>query len=365
MVHPDEVKSISRAESPSSPEISATGNPKPRLIRQTPVSSRRQFLASATAIASAAACGWMSRSEQIQRPALIAVTLDLEMSAEYPVRGYTEWNYRKGDLDDATKQYAVQAGELVKKYDGVLHYFCVGSVLEQPNVDWLKGLAQAGHPIGNHTYDHVFLKAATVEEVQFRFKRAPWLANGRKVAEMIRGNIEQTTLAMSQRLGIKPNGFRTPGGFSNGLTDRDDLQRMLLELGFTWSSSQYPTHQSGKPKVAPSPEVFDDILRAQKEAQPFAYPSGLIEIPMSPISDVTAFRSNYWKLKDFLKAVEKNIAWAIETGNCFDFLAHPSCLVVEDPRLETIQFICELVRAAGPKAQLVGLDQFAQRVSPK
>lgn len=329
------------------------------------IQNRRQFLAAATAISSAAACGWISQAQEVKPPALIAITLDLEMSAEYPVRGYTEWNYRKGDLDDATKNYSVQAGELVKKSGGVIHYFCVGQVLEQPNVDWLKGLAAAGHPIGNHTYDHVFVKAKSLEEVQFRFKRAPWLAQGRQVPDIIRENVQVTTQAMEQRLELKPNGFRTPGGFSTGLTDRPDVQQMLLDQGFTWISSVYPAHQAGKPKVQPGPDVYADILRAQKEAQPFAYPSGLIEVPMSPISDVGAFRTNYWKLSDFLKAIEQNVTWAIETGSCFDFLAHPSCLVIEDPKFESIQLICDLVRKAGDKARLVGLDQFAQRVQKK
>src|SRR3954466_5724739 len=124
--------------------------------------SRRQFLAGSLAVAAAATCGWMSRAEGNERQALIGISLDLEMSAEYPVRGNTEWNYRKGDLDDATKQYSLRAGDLVKKRGGVLHYFWLGQVFEQADVGWLKELAAAGHPMGNHTYDHVFLKAATL-----------------------------------------------------------------------------------------------------------------------------------------------------------------------------------------------------------
>lgn len=335
------------------------------MLSSTPTSqlSRRRFLAGSAALATAATCGWMSRAAETPPPALISITLDLEMSAEYPRRGMTEWNYRKGDLDDATKQYSLQAGELVKKYGGVLHYFCVGHTLEQTSIDWLKQLALAGHPIGNHTYDHVFVKATKLEDIQFRFKRAPWLTGGKNVEEVIRQNIEITTKAMQSAAGITPNGFRTPGGFNNGLKDRPDLQQMLLDLGFKWCSSVYPAHNAGKPKETPGEDVFRDIVRAQKEAQPFAYPSGLIEIPMSPISDVNAFRTNYWKREYFLRAIREGVTWAIENGGTYDFLAHPSCLVVEDPRLESIELICQLVKAAGPRAKLVGLDQIAQRVA--
>ena len=46
----------------------------------------------------------------------------------------------------------------------------------------------------------------------------------------------------------------------------------------------------------------------------------------------------------------------------FDFLAHPSCLVVEDPTFETVKLICSLVKDAGDKAAIVGLDEIAKGV---
>src|SRR5499426_3126286 len=140
--------------------------------------TRRAFLSSTAAVLGTTALG-RERDQADRKKALIAITLDLEMSAEYPRRGITEWNYQKGNLDDATKKYAVEAGRIVKERGGVLHYFCVGQVLEHPSVDWLKELSAAGHPIGNHTYDHVFVKAKTPDELQYRFRRAPWLIRGK------------------------------------------------------------------------------------------------------------------------------------------------------------------------------------------
>ena len=81
------------------------------------------------------------------------------MSAEYPTRGMTEWNYRKGDLDADTKKYATAAAKVAKDRGGKIHFFAVGQTLEQEDVGWLKDLAAAGHPVGNHTYDHVYLLA--------------------------------------------------------------------------------------------------------------------------------------------------------------------------------------------------------------
>jgi peptidoglycan/xylan/chitin deacetylase (PgdA/CDA1 family) len=294
--------------------------------------------------------------------ALIAITFDLEMSRNFPTWETTHWDYEKGNLDADTKAYAVEAARRVKDKGGVIHFFCVGRVLEQENVDWLKGLVADGHKVGNHSYDHVYVLATKPDEIQFRFTRAPWLMRGRPPAETIADNIRMTNEALKTRIGIDAAGFRTPGGFAAGLAGREDVQKMLLDLGFNWVSSKYPAHANSKPGERPTAAVFDDILRAQVEAQPFIYPSGLIEIPMNPISDIGAFRGGRWPLEDFLKAVRLGVEWAIEHKAVFDFLAHPSCLVATDPRFQAVELICDLVRTAGNRAQIVDLEQIAKSV---
>ena len=111
----------------------------------------------------------------------------------------------------------------------------------------------------------------------------------------------------------------------------------------------------------PGEDVFADIVRAQQEAQPFDYPTGLVEIPMSPISDVTAFRSHFWDLDAFLHAVRLAVEWAIETESVFDFLCHPSCMVVEDPEFETMQLICDIVEQSEGRAEFADLDAVYNR----
>ena len=291
--------------------------------------------------------------------AQIAISLDLEMSRNFPRREDLHWDYEKGNLDDAAKKYAVEAGKRVKARGGCIHYFCVGRVLEQPDVAWLSSLAQMGHPIGNHTYDHIYVLARTNEELQFRFQRAPWLIQGRSVADVIQENIRMTTLALKQRTAIENRGFRTPGGFNTGLNGREDLQQMLLDLGFKWVSSLYPAHANTEAKQSPTEAIYDSIVQALTLAQPFVYPTGLIEIPMSPISDIGAFRTGQWKLEWFLEAVRRAVVWTIDHKAVFDFLAHPSCLGVVDPEFKTLELICDLVKAAGDRAEIVDLDQIA------
>jgi peptidoglycan/xylan/chitin deacetylase (PgdA/CDA1 family) len=330
--------------------------------------SRRNFLAT---IAGATA-GLMTRGLRAAEPAAqfdkakIAITLDLEMARNFPRWEDTHWDYEKGNLNQAAKDYTVQACRRVKDRGGVIHSFVVGQALEQENVDWLKEIAADGHPIGNHTYDHVYLLAGSENEIQYRFARSPWLVRGRSVAEVLRDNIVLTNLAIKERIGVEANGFRTPGGFATGLEGREDLQTMLLDAGFDWISAKYPSHagvvdlhNSGK---APSAEAYANIVAAQSESQPFVYPTGLLDIPMSPISDIGAFRNGRWQLDDFLKAIRMAMEWVIEHRAAFDFLAHPSCLGVVDPRFRAIDLICDLVDKSAGAAEIVPLDAIASRL---
>lgn len=328
--------------------------------------SRRSFLASTTALAAGlwAAPRWAD-AETNDQPALIAITLDLEMSRQYPTKDQMHWDYEKGNLNAETKDYAVEAARRVKRHGGVLHFFAVGQVFEQENVDWMKELAAEGHPIGNHTYDHVYVLATKPEDLQFRFKRSPWLIEGKSPAEVIDENIQLCSTAMKIRLGKSPDGFRTPGGFNTGLHGREDIQRMLLDQGYQWVSSLYPAHKSELQNGKVPEDVFANIVAAQEAAQPFVYPTGLIEVPMAPISDVGAFRSAGWNLPSFKEAIRRGVMWAIEHRAVFDFLAHPSCLYVTDPQFETIEMICELVKQAGDRAKIVDLGVISQRKLPR
>lgn len=294
------------------------------------------------------------------RVAQVAITLDLEMSQNYPTWEQTHWNYEKGNLDSDTKAYAVEAARRVKAKGGRIHFFALGQTMEQENVDWLLDLIAEGHPVGNHTYDHVNLLASEPDQIQFRFKRAPWLMGGKSPQQVIADNIQLAEEAIQSRLKITPRGFRTPGGFHNGLRDRPDLQQLLLDRGYKWVSSLYAGSKAGKTGEAPGEDVLASIVDAQAKSQPFVYPSGLVEIPMSPISDVGAMRSGRWPLESFLEASRRGLEWAIANGAVYDFLAHPSCMVVADPEFRVIEQICDMVHEAGAeKAQLVDLDQIA------
>lgn len=328
--------------------------------------SRRQFVCGSIAGAVAAgAASAESEEGSLNHKALIAMTLDLEMSRHYPKWGIMHWDYEKGNLNEATKQYTVEACRRVKAKGGVLQSFVVGQVFEQENVDWLKEIVAEGHPVGNHTYDHVNVWTTRTESLQFRFRRAPWLIHGKSPRDVIMENIRLTDMAMKTRIGVSPVGFRTPGGSGSGLIGRADVQQMIFDSGFTWVSSM----AKGVPVKPENPteEDFRRVADAQKDSQPFVYPSGLIEIPMGPLGDVASFRrkEEKWKLDDFLKMVERNVQWAIEHRGVFDLLGHPSIMYVEDPEFRTYDLICDLVNQASDRAAIVGLDTIAKRFAKK
>lgn len=276
--------------------------------------------------------------------ARIAITFDLEMSANFPTWEQTHWNFEKGNLDKDTKDYAERAAAKVAEYGGRIHFFAVGRVFEQEDITWLKRIAGAGHPIGNHTYDHVNVLATSPAEVQHRFRRAPWLIEGRGVEQVLEENVRMTSAALRARIGVEPAGFRTPGGFANGLSGRPDVQRMLMRQGFRWISSQYPGH-----------------VESIDRTQPFFYPeTKLLEIPMSPVSDIGAFRNGRWPLEKFLATTRTGVERAVEQRAVFDFLGHPSCLSVTDPAMKTIDLICRTVLQSREQARLATLDEVAR-----
>lgn len=324
--------------------------------------NRRGWLAGASmGIAGAVAGGALAPPG---RKALVAVTLDLEMSRNFPKWEDTGWDYEKGNLTPEVKRYAVRASQRVKASGGVAHSFVVGRVLEQEDVGWLKDLAAAGHPLGNHTYDHVTVTAGNPAQLQYRFQRAPWLLRGMPAREAVLDNIDLTTRAMKDRLGIAPAGFRTPGGFAEGLTGHPEVRAILKDAGFSWVSSKYPSHPMPPPGREPTGDDIRRIVAALGSAQPFRYADGLVEVPMSPISDIVAFRTGRWRLEWFMGVIRACVARAIENGEVFDFLAHPSCLGVVDPDLKTIDMICHMVREAGDRAAFADLGALATRAIP-
>jgi hypothetical protein len=136
---------------------------------------------------------------------------------------------------------------------------------------------------------------------------------------------------------------------------------MLLDLGFKWVSSKSGGSIGVELDKPPTAKIHESILNKQPLTQPYTYPTGLIEVPMSPISDVGAFRGGRWKLEHFLETVRLGVEWAIEHRAVYDLLTHPSVLYPMDPEFKVYELVCDLVQKAGNRAALVDLDAMATR----
>src|SRR3989442_9615510 len=130
--------------------------------------SRRRFLAAGAAASAVLSIPVIAAGAAASDKALIAITLDLEMARNFPRWEDTHWDYEKGNLTPEVKRYAVEVARRVKAHGGRVHFFAVGQIFEQPDIDWLKGLVSESHSIGNHTYDHVNVLAQRREDIQFR-----------------------------------------------------------------------------------------------------------------------------------------------------------------------------------------------------
>jgi hypothetical protein len=134
---------------------------------------------------------------------------------------------------------------------------------------------------------------------------------------------------------------------------------MVLECGFDYLTSLVPPHPNTRDGRRPDGAVFQGIVDTQPAAQPFVYPTGLVEIPINPISDIGAFRTGQWPLDDFVEVTRRSVQWVIDNRAVCDFLSHPSCLYVTDPKFRTIDMICDLVEKANGKAEIVDLRRIA------
>ena len=325
--------------------------------------SRRAFLR--TAAMAAAATPLLTHpaaAAAASRKGMIVLTVNLEMSRNFPRLMDTQWDFEKGNLDADNKRYAVELGRFLKARGATAAYFVVGQVLEQENVDWLKELHRDGHILGNHTYDHVNLVGAKPEDLQHRFRRSPWLVEGRTAEQVVEDNIRMTNSAMRHRLGLERiRGFRSSNEYLNGMDDKPAVQAMLKRLGFDWAGTKFSDVRV-RPLERASEKLFEAVVASQPTTQPYLYPSGIVEIPKSALPDIQAFRLGRWGLGDFMEANRRAAQWAIENAGVFTFTVHSSVQVSVDPEFKTFEMLCDMVKKSADRVELATPDQVADRV---
>ncbi|MGP6156830.1 MAG: polysaccharide deacetylase family protein [Vulcanimicrobiaceae bacterium] len=136
-----------------------------------------------------------------------------------------EWSYLKTRDDPAWRRHPNYLPVVVPRFLEVLAehgasitVFVVGfDAAQQENASLLKGIATAGHEIGNHSYHH-----------------EPWLHTYDAAA--IEREIAESTEAICAATGVRPRGFRGPGFSLSSAT-----LETLVQHGYAYDCSTLPT----------------------------------------------------------------------------------------------------------------------------
>lgn len=294
---------------------------------------------------------------QGHRSALI-LTFDHEMATNFPYRN-SVWDHRKGEIDPETEAYVVRQNEIAAQLGVRLTYFLVASALEQPTTAYLQEAVAAGHEIGNHTYSHVNVTAADRADLRGAYGLKPWLAGGRSPRAVIADEIRAANALIVQRLGVRPVGFRTPYGFTDGLDQQEWLREILRSEGFLYASSRYYGWDLWDERVADSGIDDARLLADLRAGQPYRHPDGLWELPLATPTDCHVFRPWRWPVERWVALVRRLVDLSYEHGLMLDLCCHPSILAACDPDHFTVTAAVEQARSKSDGVWITTLSDFA------
>lgn len=271
----------------------------------------------------------------------LSLTFDVEQCTNFPYWTCV-WDHLKHAVDEPTQRYIQHLADAAREHGVKFHWFLLGKSLEAENLDYLRRLVAEGHGIGNHTYRHINVLANEWDQLQVVYRDDPSLRAGcASPLEAIRHELRNTREIIRAKLGVRPRGFRTPGGFRTGLASRPEVQGILRDLGMEFSSSRYhfPIEVDRFPVSAkPSREELRAAMRWSVEhLQPYRWPNGLLEIPMMGCSDIGAFRCLDMDLQEFVALLESGLEFASERGLVYSILLHPQVMAARDPHVRVVR----------------------------
>jgi len=289
----------------------------------------------------------------------LSLTFDIEMCTNFPY--WTDvWDHRKGAMDAQTRLHVGKLADLAQNLGVRFQWFVLGAAVEDEDIDYLRRLVAEGHPVGNHTYHHVNVKAQRFADLQLAYSNDPSLLQGAGTPlDVIANEVSCTSDLIEHRLGVRPQGFRTPGGFGNGLHDAPPVQDLLKEHGFAYCSSHYDC-------ALPTERPFDwsvlerGVGESLRSLQPYRYPNGLLEVPMMGISDIHAYRVRDMDRSEFTRLLEHGVDVAAREDLTFSILMHPAVQASRDPHGDTVKRLVEKTMSLG--GEVVTNDEIAVNV---
>lgn len=189
----------------------------------------------------------------------IALSYDTDMAGGYAPDGICH-----GRTAPFLAEYMLRLCDSAEEFGTKLQFFQIGNGLEaDQEVGYLEEILRRGHQVDSHTYSHVPLITDDLE--------------------LLERELSLTNRLLQERLGHVSTVLRGPGGYAEGLRGRPENQRIVLDNGFRWVSCEYSDRlRSGDYEAAVSNPSAD---------VPYAYDSGLIELPIQSWTDRSFFET--------------------------------------------------------------------------
>lgn len=198
-----------------------------------------------------------------------SVSFDLDNIWSFlKTHGDPEWESRPSYLPTATPRMLDFLGEL----DQEATIFVIGADAQRDDgAEAVKAFADAGHEIGNHSYEH-----------------EPWLH--RYSGERLAAEVDRTHRAIVAAGAPAPTGFRAPG-----YSTTPALERILSDRGYRYDASTFPTwigplarlHHFRSTKLTPEQReersgLFGSASQARLSLRPHRLEqTGLAELPVT------------------------------------------------------------------------------------
>lgn len=187
----------------------------------------------------------------------IALSYDTDMAGGYAPDGVCH-----GRTMPALKDYMLRLCDTAEAYEIRLQFFQIGNGLEpSEDVGYLQEILRRGHNMDSHTYSHVPLDTDDLE--------------------LLTDELQRTNRLFEQRLGHTSTVLRGPGGYAGGLQGMAENQQCILDAGFRWVSCEYNFRTSGMDIAR--------IVSGPADNAPYAYETGLVELPIMSVTDRNFF----------------------------------------------------------------------------
>lgn len=183
----------------------------------------------------------------------IALSYDTDMAG-----GYAPDRVCHGRTAPFLAEYMLRLCDTAERYGVALHFFQICNGLEpDQDVQYLRDIIARGHVVDCHTYSHLPLNTADVE--------------------LLAEELQRSNQLLAERLGVTSTVLRGPGGYPEGLRGLPANQRVVLEHGYRWVSCRYAPQLRS--------HDWETAVRNCASDPPFAYDTGLIELPLQTWSD--------------------------------------------------------------------------------